>query len=151
MNATERVTRLTELSLCEVAGTDKKFRAATEAGIDTVLIAKMEPKSDEENVIDTRREKQASTQGRRDPAAKAKDVHIERVSTIGQALDWLLQNNRFIHAYKAQRVQAWESKWIDGTGSLPALLESANKAKPTPAKEAGKEPDELDDSERSAR
>jgi len=92
-----------------------KSHAAEVTGIDTLLLATDEAKSEEESDIvkkvhDAARHQQTYT-----------GLRIERVSTMGEAMDLLLVTNCHQRAWQEHVETEWQGLWEEGTATLEAM------------------------------
>jgi hypothetical protein len=105
----------TSLVLQGVQSVGEKLRAAKEKGLDTVVLAEQEEQSPEETEI--RQEVREADKRQRAYAG----LHIERVMTMGAAMDLLLETNRWQRYWQEHVEASWRELWQEGTATFEAM------------------------------
>ncbi len=100
-----------EIPLAPITGLVSKYKAARDAELEVVIVAKeQEPKATEGWT--------SSQAARLGPPT--------RLPTIGKAWDWIHADVRFLRAYQAKVVETWRQQWIDEVD----VLEDASETSP---------------------
>jgi hypothetical protein len=103
------------LVLQGVRSVGEKLHAAKEKGLDTVVLAEQEEQSPEETEI--RQEVREADKRQRAYAG----LHIERVMTMGAAMDLLLETNRWQRYWQEHVEASWRELWQEGTATFEAM------------------------------
>jgi hypothetical protein len=106
---------LTSIPLKPVLSVGAKLRAAQARRLDSVLLAGDEENTAEEQEIDRERD-QAANRSRRHAG-----LHVERLATMGDALDRMLETGRTLRSWQEEVQQRWLALWEPGTATEEAM------------------------------
>jgi hypothetical protein len=105
-------------TLLQVGQKPKKASAASDAGLQTAVFCR-----DESLIPDYQEAETASLQEKQTPNAAGghpyRGLWVERASTVEEALELLLERNKYLREYQGVIQNAWDSVWLAPQEALP--------------------------------